>query len=79
VGERHRRFPAVWAEGPAVIVADKFIEQNGHWRFFHGSLGMARIFSASRAKGKVMKQHFTMFAAYNSWANQRVYKAALSP
>ncbi|HEV2898693.1 MAG TPA: DinB family protein [Pseudaminobacter sp.] len=23
-----------------------------------------------------MKQHFTMFAAYNSWANQRVYEAA---
>ncbi len=23
-----------------------------------------------------MKQHFTMFAAYNSWANQRVYDAA---
>ncbi|MEQ1944103.1 DinB family protein [Mesorhizobium sp. VNQ89] len=23
-----------------------------------------------------MKQHFTMFAAYNAWANQRVYEAA---
>ena len=25
-----------------------------------------------------MKQHFMMFAAYNSWANARVYEAAAS-
>ncbi len=23
-----------------------------------------------------MKQHFVMFAAYNAWANQRIYEAA---
>jgi uncharacterized damage-inducible protein DinB len=32
--------------------------------------------AARRAKGKQMKQHFQMFAAYNRWANQRIYEAA---
>jgi uncharacterized damage-inducible protein DinB len=27
-------------------------------------------------RGKSLKQHFMMFAAYNAWANQRVYEAA---
>jgi len=28
------------------------------------------------SEGKSLKQHFMMFAAYNEWANQRVYEAA---
>jgi len=27
-------------------------------------------------EGKTLKQHFTMFAAYNAWANERIYLAA---
>ena len=29
-----------------------------------------------KPEGKPVKQHFMMFAAYNSWANDRVYEAA---
>jgi uncharacterized damage-inducible protein DinB len=29
-------------------------------------------------EGKTMKQHFAMFAAYNRWANDRIYEAAAS-
>jgi uncharacterized damage-inducible protein DinB len=34
------------------------------------------IVLVSSAEGKSVKQHFMMFAAYNSWANARVYEAA---
>ncbi len=36
---------------------------------------MANIQQPS-SEGKSLKQHFMMFAAYNAWANQRIYEAA---
>jgi uncharacterized damage-inducible protein DinB len=45
-------------------------------RISPGGLGMARIFLVLHFKRKSMKQHFRMFAAYNAWANARLYDAA---
>jgi len=35
-----------------------------------------RIIQARAREGKSLKQHFMMFAAYNAWANARLYEAA---
>ena len=35
-----------------------------------------RTIAIEALEGKPLKQHFMMFAAYNAWANQRVYEAA---
>ena len=35
-----------------------------------------RHIAAAAGEGKPVKQHFMMFAAYNAWANARIYEAA---
>jgi uncharacterized damage-inducible protein DinB len=37
---------------------------------------MRSILPPLSAKGSPVKQHFMMFAAYNAWANARIYEAA---
>ena len=42
---------------------------------FRGSI-IAAISLPANPEGKSMQQHFRMFAAYNKWANGRIYEAA---
>jgi uncharacterized damage-inducible protein DinB len=62
------------AERPGVVAADKVVKMDRQ--------GMAFLPMAKRTylpgpcgKRKPMKQHFQMFAAYNTWANARLYDA----
>ncbi len=76
VGKRHRRLPAMRAEGARRILADEFVEQNGHWRCDPLRLFRLPYSRNTMAEKRPMKKHFMMFAAYNAWANGRIYEAA---
>ena len=71
VGERHRRLPAMRAEGTGSVGADKVVEQDGHWTIISVASIKTPISPPRIREGKPMQQHFRMFAAYNKWANSR--------
>ena len=61
-------------ELPRRVLAHEAVEEDSHWRRLRLRLFRGRI--ADAGEGKPLKQHFMMFAAYNAWANQRIYEAA---
>lgn len=89
--QRKGHFPAMRAERTRCIHAHQFIKCNGHnsssrlrlalsgARGFHNPFAMQYAgarFSCSSRPDKAMKQQFQMLAAYNLWANARIYDAA---
>jgi uncharacterized damage-inducible protein DinB len=65
----------MWAERTALIDTDKLVQNDSHRRnsSFRYYVNNTDLYLQ---KVNVMEQHFRMLAAYNRWANERLYAAA---
>jgi uncharacterized damage-inducible protein DinB len=61
-------------EGPRGIATNEVIKQNGHGFGLRETLQIRPVRS-DLENSMQMKQHFMMFAAYNQWANKRIFDA----